>query len=42
MKKRILLISAGGTIASMPSSDGLIPQMNSKIIGIFKFYKTQF
>jgi len=29
MKKKILLITTGGTIASLPSSDGLVPQMGS-------------
>lgn len=28
--KKILLISTGGTIASMPTEDGLVPQINSK------------
>lgn len=32
MKKRILLLSTGGTIASQPSSDGLIPAIDSKSI----------
>ena len=28
--KKILLISTGGTIASMPTDDGLTPKINSK------------
>ena len=28
--KKILLISTGGTIASMPTDEGLTPKINSK------------
>ncbi len=36
MMKRILWITTGGTIASMPSDDGLVPQLTSQeLLGLF-------
>lgn len=41
--KKILLISTGGTIASMPSSDGLVPQIDSKkLLEYLNFTKLNF
>lgn len=41
--KKILLISTGGTIASMPSDSGLVPQINSKkLLEYLNFTKLDF
>lgn len=41
--KKILLISTGGTIASMPTDEGLTPKINSKkLLEYLNFTKLDF